>query len=417
MPRWLRSVVLISSLITSFSLFLIAQEDAGRRISPENINIQMGDDRALQLLDDSAQELRGAVWSVDDPAIADIQGEEDGRATLHAKRVGTVRVSAVLDGTTRFRDIKIWSPVRPLPQGTTRWGNHPIGRDAGDIPAVPTPGGVTMLSLEQTDNESTYLRGTREDGIQLWAWLMPEKTHHVELICGDWMGGALIAATHEDSFTLYTVGKDGVLRWAHSFSGVRKGQAYNLQHLIHVLSQSVDGTVTQVTGIDEVNGHQRFQLTTPASHEKLIKVGTQGTQVVCASTSATNPLLTAVSRISVNMDGYAYIAFTKNEWELEAQTCAPGAVLDPHNLTFGRDEKLLLWQIHPDGTYRSSVVESSKAKGPLSDPVSPPSPTGAILTDNMTAFCCQSASPTPSFRKTSPNPRMSTSIASIPKAK
>ena len=54
MPRWLRSVVLISSLITSFSLFLIAQEDAGRRISPENINIQMGDDRALQLLDDSS---------------------------------------------------------------------------------------------------------------------------------------------------------------------------------------------------------------------------------------------------------------------------------------------------------------------------------------------------------------------------
>jgi hypothetical protein len=38
----------------------------------------MGDDRALQLLDDFAQELHGAIWSVDDPASA--QSEEvDGR--------------------------------------------------------------------------------------------------------------------------------------------------------------------------------------------------------------------------------------------------------------------------------------------------------------------------------------------------
>lgn len=42
-------------------------------------NIQIGEDRPLQLLDDSAQELHGAIWSVDNPENAEIR-EEDGRA-------------------------------------------------------------------------------------------------------------------------------------------------------------------------------------------------------------------------------------------------------------------------------------------------------------------------------------------------
>ena len=84
----------------------------------------------------------------------------------------------------------------------------------------------------------------RNDGIQLWTWLLPENAHDVELVCGDWMGGALISANQPDYYTLCTVGKDGKLRWKHRFSGLRKGHAYNLQHLVHILSQSADGTIT-----------------------------------------------------------------------------------------------------------------------------------------------------------------------------
>jgi outer membrane protein assembly factor BamB len=382
MSRRLRILVLLSSFIALSPFHLAGQEDSSWRISPEKINIQMEDDRILQLLDDSAQELHGAVWSVLEPDLADIR-EEDGRAVLHPKAEGTVRVSAVLDGETRFRDITIWPPQQPLPPGTTKWSVHPIGREIGDIPAVPTADGVEMFSLEQTASGSTYLRGGGNDGVQLWVWLMPETTSNVELVCGDWMGGALISANHADSFTLYTVGKDGQLRWQHTFAGVRKGHAYNLQHLVHILSQSPDGTVTKVTGLDEETGAQKFELVVPPSHGKLINVGTQGSKVVCASTSATNPLTTVVSRIFVNMDGYAYIAFTQNEWQLEAKNCLPGTVLDPHGFTFARDEKLLLWQIHPDGTYRSSVVEATKTNEGLSTPVTNASPTGAIIPDNM----------------------------------
>ena len=54
-----------AALILSSILFLSGQaaraNDLLWRISPERINIQVGDDRPLQLLDDSAQEVHGAA--------------------------------------------------------------------------------------------------------------------------------------------------------------------------------------------------------------------------------------------------------------------------------------------------------------------------------------------------------------------
>jgi hypothetical protein len=56
-----------------------------------------------RLLDDSAQALHGAAWSVDDPARACIQ-EEDGLMVVHSKAAGTVRVPAALGGEVLSRN-------------------------------------------------------------------------------------------------------------------------------------------------------------------------------------------------------------------------------------------------------------------------------------------------------------------------
>jgi hypothetical protein len=246
-------------LIFSFPLVSYSQpteeKDSGWRIAPQEINIEAGTDRRLQLLDDLAQELHGAEWSVNEPDLAEIR-EEDGRVVAHAKAAGTVRVCATRGQEKRYRDIRIFDPNQPLPPGTTRFGVQPIGRQVGDIAAVPTPDGPNMFSLEQTSSGSTYLRAVAEDGIQIWAWLMPEKTRDVELVCGDWLGGALISANRGDSYTLYTVAGDGKLRWQHTLPGIRKAHAYNLEHLVHVLSQSQDGKVTKLTGFDGTTGAQ-----------------------------------------------------------------------------------------------------------------------------------------------------------------
>ena len=376
------SLMAFLSFIALFSFPLAGQEESGWRISPEKIDIQMLADRPLQLLDDSAQELHGAEWSVDDPELAEIQ-EVDGRVVMHAKAAGTVRVRAALRGEVRFREIKIWPADQPIPPGTTTWGVHPIGREIADLPAVPTGDGPDLFSLEQTASGSTYLRAGGNDGIQVWTWLMPEKTHDVELVGGDWLGGALISANHRDSYTLYTVGKDGKLRWQQTLPGIRKGHAYSLQHMVHVLSQSADGMVTRVTGIDEVTGEEKFDLTLPASHGKQIRVQKTGTKIRCAQESTSAPLRTIASHLFVNIDGFAYVAFTQNEWALGTGKCTPGQALEPRDVTFARDERVLLWQIHPDGTYRSTTVEESKSSRALSEHVSVASPTGAIIPDGL----------------------------------
>lgn len=357
-------------------------QDSGWRISPEKINIQLGQDRVLQALDDNAQELKGGSWTVDNPDLGAIRNE-DGRVVLHPKAIGTVTVTATIGEETRTRQIKIWSALRPLPLGTTMWSLHPIGREIGDLPAVPTPDGPMVYSLEQTAEGKTYLRADASEGVQVWTWLMPEETHDVELVCGDWLGGALISANRADSFTLYTVGKDGKTSWQHTFSGVRKGHAYNLEHVVHILSQSADRTDTTLTALDEITGKVHFALTLPASHETQKNIKRDNNQVTCAPGLTTNPLRTVTSRLMVNMDGFAYLAFTQNEWTLDGGKCTAGMVLDPHTLNFIRDEKLLLWQIHPDGTYRSMLVEATKLTQLLSAPTTVASPTGALVPDDM----------------------------------
>ena len=260
---------------------------------------------------------------------------------------------------------------------------HPIGRDIGDISAVPTPDGPHIFSLEQTAGGSTYLRGVGADGIQLWAWLMPEDARDVELVCGDWTGGALISANRGDSFTLYTVGKDGKIRWQHKLAGVRKGHAYSLNHLVNILSQSPDGTVTTLTGFDEITGAKKFEHSLPASKERLTNVRRAGQTLTCASQPSTITVPTAVSRLFVGIDGFAYLAFSLADRTLGAQGCKPGSLVAPRDVTSALDGQVLLWQVHPDGTYRSTVVEESHGRRPLPEPALVASPTGGIIPDGL----------------------------------
>ena len=342
----------------------------------------VGSERPLQVLDDMARELPGAVWKVDDPSLADLN-EEEGRALLLAKAEGTVRVSASIGNQTRTVEIKIWPEASQLPGGTTNWSMHPIGRDAGDIPAVPTGDGPEFYSLEQTRSGSTVLRAVEQDGIQMWSWVMPEKTYDVELVCGDWLGGAEVSANRRDSYTLYVVGKDGSLRWKHDSPGTRKALAISTDHVAYLLSQSRDTTSASLAVFDEADGTEKFELPIPASHEILAGLHRDGSEYTCSADSSSILAPAAVSRVYVNMDGFAYLAFSQSERTIGAENCVPGAVVKAAQLRLTRREDIYLWQIHLDGTYRETVVESVHRLQPLSDPVDTFSPTHSILTDNM----------------------------------
>ena len=152
---------------------------------------------------------------------------------------------------------------------------------------------------------------------------------------------------------------------------------------MHILSQSANGTKTVITGFDELTGAKRFELPIPASNETLVNLQRVGSRYVCAAGTSIQPVGTITTQLMVNMDGLAYAAFTENQWIWQAPKCSPGAELRPSEISFDRQEQVILWQIHPEGTVRSTVVEGLKAKQSLAVAAIMASPTGAIITDNL----------------------------------
>ena len=370
----------LATVVTSIRL--AGQEETGWRISPININIQAGAQRPLQVLDDNAQELAGAEWSIDDTALASIR-EEKGQAIVDAKAAGTIHVTAAIHGEKRTREIVIWPQDRPLPTGTSAWGTHPIGREIADIVAMPTGNGPNTFSLEQTPAGRTYLRGVREDGIQSWAWLLPEDTRDVDLVCGDFFGGALISANRPDSYTLYTVGQDGATRWQHKLPGRRKAHAYTLTHVIHILSQSSDGQAARLTGFNEQTGDRKFELAVPPSEWHLTNLKKAGDRLSCAPDTTSIPVPTAISGLFVDPNGLAYLAFAQSEWTWGSPPCRANAAPDPHKVIFSTNDRLVLWQIHDDGAVRSTTLEETRQSLPLSESSAVSAPTGAIIPDGL----------------------------------
>lgn len=106
--------------------------------------------------------------------------------------------------------------------------------------------------------------------------------------------------------------------------------------------------------------------------------------VLCPiDTFAIAPVLSLQRRLFVNIDGFAYLAFIQNERTLTSGSCQHGSATQPRDLTSVLETRMVLWQIHPDGSYRSTVVEESKSSGQLSNSTPLGSSTGAIIPDGL----------------------------------
>ena len=99
MPHIKRTLLYLALIATSLSQGYAFQGPQWR-IAPERINIVVGDERTLQVLDDAAQEQLGVEWSTNDPSLATVS-TQGGRLTLRAVKPGTVRVTAILNGEQR----------------------------------------------------------------------------------------------------------------------------------------------------------------------------------------------------------------------------------------------------------------------------------------------------------------------------
>jgi outer membrane protein assembly factor BamB len=373
--------VMFVFLAFAMPLCTTAQDESGWHISPVEMNVRVGEARPLQLLDAQGKEFHTDEWSVDDPDLADIT-KEGGRAVVYPKAPGVVNVSASLDGTTQTRKITIW-PQQSKFKGV-RWNVPPIGRETATLQAAPTDTGPDLFSLDESAG-ATYVRGFSRDGLQLWLWRLPESGGKVDFVCGDDLGGAILAATHSDFYTLYVVGKNGKLLWQRKFEGIQKGYALNYNNTLHVLNQAVDGTSAAIIALDGATGVEQFTAKIPASRENEVNITRTGDKITCSPGRSVSHLLHILtSGLFVNTDGDAYAAFTENDWTVGTDRCATGSVVDPQKVYFSRDDKLLLWRIHPDGSQKATIVDTSKQdSSPFAAPVTVKSPTGDIIPDGF----------------------------------
>jgi hypothetical protein len=373
---------------TGPSLFLLvlccplpAQDDAGWHISPNVINVLVGEQRPLELLDDSGHRIEGATWAVDNPTLATVS-EDNGRAIVSAMGAGTVTVTAIRDGEIRRREVTVWADNLPI--GTVKWSVKPIGRTVAQVFAEPAFDGPDIYWLIQ-DSDHTYIQAVSADGMQWFLWTLPEPGRHVDIVCADNMGGVMVLAQHPDSYVIYAVGKDGKLRWRHSFSGLKTAHALSSDNTLYLLSRSADQRTATLVGWNQIQNTERFTLPLPASHENEINFQQVGGKVVCVpGYTAANLLETLPSKLFVDIDGDAHVAFTLNTWTIAAGECEPGSHVDPKNVRFSEMDKLVVWRVHSDGSYQSTLVEESNRENLIQNtPLFVASPTGEIIPDGM----------------------------------
>ncbi|HVN18014.1 MAG TPA: hypothetical protein VMU05_04555 [Dongiaceae bacterium] len=376
-------------ILLSIALFLAlamplptrSQDDPGWHISPTEMNLFVGERRPMQLLDGQGNEFHTDNWSVDSPDLARIT-MEDGHAVLYATAAGVVTVIASLKGTTRTQEIRIWE--RGAKFRGVQWKVPPIAHETEVLQAVPTADGPDLFSLDQ-GQQATYVRGFTHEGLQLWIWKLPETASKVEFVCGDDLGGAILAVIHSDSYSLYVVSQDGKTLWNRKFEGIRKGHALNASNVLHLINQALDGTWATILAINGATGAENYKLKIPASSKSEINIARSGDKILCApGRSVSHALRILTSGLFVNTDGQAYAAFSENRWRLGTTNCTAGSVLAPERVYFSRNDRIVLWQLHDDGSHTATLVDSlNQQHGTFAGPMTVMSPTGDIIPDGF----------------------------------
>src|ERR1700730_5575915 len=95
-------------LVLTVVLPSAAQDSLGMHISPMLINVEVGEEQPLQVLDANGKELTSSGRSVDSAELAEIR-RESGQIVLFPKSAGVVHVWASIEGRTLTGEIKIWS--------------------------------------------------------------------------------------------------------------------------------------------------------------------------------------------------------------------------------------------------------------------------------------------------------------------
>ena len=243
-------------------------------LTPNLLNMQVGDTGSLQALNSSGQPVTGATWLSSDPAVVSLSA--DNPPVLTALAAGRVTITA--GGASA--DVTVYSG--PLPVGTVFWSNPTAASYI--VPAVPSSSGVAdIFAIEGTSS----IKAITKDGFVAWTANLSDNLD----FCGttaDFQGGLLVHCLNN----VYKLdGLTGQPYPAYTNSLPLNDLLVHVDGTIFNAPLAFPGTDTVVVGINPVTGAQKFSIPLTGS----------GT-----SQSTTNLL---GGRLIAG-DGYAYFPYT-----------------------------------------------------------------------------------------------------------
>ncbi len=219
-------------------------------LSPNVINMMVGETRTIQALDATGHAVTGLAWTTSDATVVSVSSADP--QVLTALAPGHVTITA----GSASADVTVWADA--MPQGTVLWSNPGNGSGVTKIvPAVPSPSGVADVFAFQADGT---VQAITSDGITAWTADAGDPWSAVP----DFQGG-LVVTKYDSSTDSYSITKlDGITGQPYPAYTLDQGAQLDGSLRVHT-----DGTIfaiqtnyphPSVVGIDPTTGTQKFSV-------------------------------------------------------------------------------------------------------------------------------------------------------------
>ncbi len=216
----------------------------------------------LEVTDNAGRVVPNAVWSSSAAGVAPI---DPSTGMLTALSGGQTTITATAGALMAQATITV-SATGSLPGGSTRWSIEPLPNlllfGLTGVSSVDT----TNFASIDTDASGTInvIRGFTVDGQPTWTVTAPIPGF-IEKAAGDVDGGILMLTQTSERNLLARVDPVSGSSWSYApleMNPVAMAQAPD--GTIYVTTETMDGSSSQIVGLDGLTGQQKFTVTTPS---------------------------------------------------------------------------------------------------------------------------------------------------------
>ena len=300
-------------ILAAFGMCCLAAGQDTVTLSPNVLNLVVGETHSIQALNPAGQPVPGLTWTSSDPTVVSLSTDDP--PVLSALAAGHVTITA----GTATADVTVSAGA--LPVGTVIWSSPGNGSGVTSIvPAVPSPSGVADVFAFQGDGT---VQAITSDGTTAWT---ADVSQAVNISSGkvvpDFQGGLVVwlpewsdstwtgSVTRLDGMTgqqlwTYTPPDSTYLNWLPSW--YQSPVAVHPDGTIFTVQYQQDVSHSEVVGIDPATGAQKFSVPLLDPSEFY----TSGdTELGCGQTFDAGFNLLG---LMIAGDGYAYVPYVYTE--------------------------------------------------------------------------------------------------------